>query len=153
MAQLRNLFNPIKIGEMELKNRLVMLPVTTGYGEDDGAVGDRFVDYFTERAKGGVGLIIVPFTPTYVGCPIQPGLYDDRFLPGARRLTDAVHAYGSKIAPQLITQYHLICEEGGSPEVVGPSPVPNRIMRCTPRVLAVEEIHLCVLFIRLWRCG
>ena len=58
MAELKNLFNPIKIGEMELKNRLVMLPVTTGYGEDDETVGDRFVDYFTERAKGGVGLII-----------------------------------------------------------------------------------------------
>lgn len=141
MEQLRNLFNPIKIGEMELKNRLVMLPVTTGYGEDDGTVGDRFVDYFIERAKGGVGLIIIPFTPTYAGCPIQPGLYDDRFIPGARRLTDAVHSYGSKIAPQLITQYHLISKEGGSPEVVGPSPVPNRIMRCTPRVLSIEEIH------------
>jgi len=141
MQQLRNLFNPIKIGKMELNNRVVMLPVTTGFAEDDATVGDRFISYFAERARGGVGLIIIPFGPTYVGCPMQPSLHDDRFIPGARRLTDAVHSYGSKIAAQLITQYHLITKEGGPPEVVAPSPVPNVMMRCTPRALSIEEIH------------
>ena len=121
-----------------------MLPITTGYNESDNTIGDRIVNYFVERAKGGVGLIIVPFSPIYTGSPMQPGLYHDRFIAGARRLTNEVHAYGTKIAAQLITQYHLVTNGEGSPEVVGPSPVLNRMMRCTPKVLAIEEIHRLV---------
>ncbi len=144
MQQLRALFNPIKIGKMELKNRVVMLPVTTGFGEADETVGDHLIDFFVERAKGGVGLIIVPFSPTYVGCPMEPGLHDDRFIPGARRLTEAVHRYGSKVAAQLITHYHLTTKEEGPAEVVGPSAVANMMLRCTARALSIEEIHWLV---------
>lgn len=141
--QLKNLFKPVTIGKMELSNRIVMLPLTTGYNETDGTVGDRFIDYFVERAKGGAGLIIVPFTPVNAGSPIQPGLYDDRFMPGARNLTKKIHAYDTKIAVQLIMQYHMVDSEG-LPEVVGPSPILNRIMRCVPRPLTTDEIHWIV---------
>lgn len=143
MVQFKNLFRPIRVGKVELKNRIVMLPMTTGYNEADETVGDCFVDYFVERAKGGVGLIIVPFAAICAGSPMQPGLYHDRFIPGARRLTNEVHAYGTKVAAQLITQYHLVTNEG-PPEVVGPSPVLNQMMRCVPKALAVEEIHRLV---------
>ena len=85
MDQFRNLFQPIQIGKLELKNRIVMLAMTTGYGESDETVSDRLVSFFTERAKGGAGLIIVPFSPVRAGSPVEPGLYDDRFIPGATR--------------------------------------------------------------------
>ena len=140
MKQLTYLFKPIRVGKMELKNRIVMLSMTTGYNEVDETVGDRFVNYVVERAKGGVGFIIVPFSPSAAGSPLQPGLYHDRFIPGARRLTNEVHTYGAKIAAQFITQYHLVTNEG-HPEVVGPSPVLNQMMRCVPKALTVEEIH------------
>ncbi len=144
MAKLENLFRPIKIGKEELRNRIVMLALTTGYNERDNTVGERIINFYAERAKGGVGLIIVPFTAVDIASPAQPGLFHDRFIPSAHRLTDAVHAHGAKIAAQLLTQYHWATSEGGPPEVVGPSPVFNQMMRCTPKALTIEEIHRLV---------
>lgn len=140
MEQFRNLFQPIQIGQLELKNRIVMLAMTTGYGESDETVSDRLISFFAERARGGAGLIIVPFSPVRAGSPVEPGIYDDRFIPGATRLTERIHSFGAKIACQLITSYHVIL--GSSfPEVVGPSPVGNQMMRCTPRPLTIDEIQ------------
>jgi len=144
MAKLENLFTHIKIGKEELKNRIVMLALTTGYNEPDNTVGDRIINFYAERAKGGVGLIIVPFTAVDIASPAQPGLFHGRFIPGARRLSDAVHAHGAKIAAQLLTQYHWATSEGSAPEVVGPSPILNQMMRCTPKALTIGEIHRLV---------
>lgn len=135
-----HLFTPGRIGRLEVANRIVMLPMTMGYSEADGAVGDRFVTYFAERAKGGVGLIIIPFTPLYAGSHMAPGVFDDRYLPGIRRLTDTLRANGAKTACQLITAYQMVFGDG-PPECVGPSAVPNRMMRVTPRALTIGEIQ------------
>jgi 2,4-dienoyl-CoA reductase-like NADH-dependent reductase (Old Yellow Enzyme family)/thioredoxin reductase len=143
MSRFNYLFTPIDIGTMEIRNRIVMLPLTTGFCENDETVGNRFITFYAARAKGGVGLIIVPFSPVIAGSPMEPGLYDDRFIPDVNRLTNTIHAYGAKIAAQLITSYHVILNDG-VPEVVGPSPVLNQMMRCTPRPLTVEEIQRIV---------
>ncbi|MGD1152891.1 MAG: FAD-dependent oxidoreductase [Syntrophales bacterium] len=143
MHQFKHLFTPIDIGTMKVRNRIVMLPLTTGYCELDETIGNRLINFFAARAKGGVGLIIVPFSPVHAGSPIEPGLYDDRFLPGVRKLTDTVHAHGAKIAAQLITSYHAILKDGIA-EVVGPSPVLNQMTRTVARPLTVEEIHYIV---------
>ena len=135
-----HLFTPGRIGNLEIKNRLVMLPMTMGYGEPDGSVGDRFITYFTERAKGGAGLIIVPFSPLYAGSHMAPGLFDARYLPGVRKLTASLQDYGAKVACQLITTYHMVFR-GDEAETVGPSAVLNRMMREVPRVLTIEEIR------------
>ena len=58
MAGLEKLFEPIRIGELELKNRIVMAPINSHLGTELGAVGERLIDYYVERAKGGVSLII-----------------------------------------------------------------------------------------------
>jgi 2,4-dienoyl-CoA reductase (NADPH2) len=144
MTQFTHLFEPIKIGNIELKNRMVMLAIGTGYPEPDGTVGDRLVNFYIERARGGVGLIITPFIPFDMASPVIPGLYDDRFIPGARRLTDAVHAYGAKIAPQLLGQYFWVNKENGAFEFIAPSAVFNKMIGTTPRALTVEEIHRLV---------
>jgi len=143
MQQFKHLFTPIDIGTMQVKNRIVMLPLTTGFCELDETIGDRLINFYAVRAKGGVGLIIVPFSPVHAGSPIEPGLYDDHFLPGVRKLTDTVHAHGAKIAAQLITSYHAILKDGVA-EVVGPSPVLNQMTRTTARPLTVPEIHYIV---------
>ena len=49
MTELKNLFQPGKIGKIGTKNRLVMLPLSTGYNEPDGTVGDRMINFFAER--------------------------------------------------------------------------------------------------------
>ncbi len=144
MAKLENLFKPINVGKEELRNRIVMLALTTGYNERDNTVGERIIKFYAERAKGGVGLIIVPFTAVDIASPALPGLFHDRFISSAHRLTDAVHAHGAKIAAQLLAQYHWVTAERRSAEVVGPSPVFNQMMRCTPRALTIEEIHRLV---------
>ena len=125
----RHLFTPLNIGRMELRNRIVMLPMTTGYGEADETVGDRFIDFFAERARGGAGLIVIPFSPVAAGSPVEPGIFDDRFQPGVRRLTTAIAAQGAKSTCQLITSKHVILGDGvrsggsvGNPE---PDPAPH----------------------------
>ena len=143
MQQFKHLFTPIDIGTMKVRNRIVMLPLTTGYCELDETIGDRLINFFAARAKGGVGLIIVPFSPVHAGSPIEPGLYDDHFLPGIRKLTDTVHAHGAKIAAQLITSYHVMFKDGIA-EVVGPSAVLNQMTRTTARPLTVTAIHYIV---------
>lgn len=143
MQQFKYLFTPVRIGAMEIRNRIVMLPLTTGFCENDETVGNRFINFYAERAKGGVGLIIVPFSPVPAGSPMEPGLYGDHFIPGIRRLTDTIHAHGAKVAAQLITSYHVILKDG-VPKVVGPSPVLNQMMRTIPRPLSVEEIRYIV---------
>jgi len=137
------LFTPFKVGKMDVRNRIVMLPLTTGYTEADETIGDRFINFFTERAKGGVGLIIIPFAPVPGGSPVEPGLFDDRFIPGARRLTAAIRSHGAKVAAQLIVSYHVVFSNG-IPEVVGPSPIMNQMMRVIPRELTVDEIHYLI---------
>ena len=144
MTQFIHLFEPIKVGNVELKNRMVMLAIGTGYPEPDGTVGDCFITFCIERARGGVGLIITPFAPFDMAIPVIPGLYDDRFIPGARRLTDAVHAYGTKIAPQFLGQYFWVNKESGSFEFIAPSAVFNKMIGTTPKALTVEEIHRLV---------
>lgn len=137
------LFTPLKIGKMELPNRIVMLPMTTGYCEADETVGDRFIDFFAERAKGGAGLIIIPFSPVAAGSPVEPGMFDDRFVPGVRRLTDAIRDHGAKSACQLITSYHIIFRDNLT-EVVGPSAILNQILRVAPRAITTDEIRFIV---------
>lgn len=138
----KKLFTPIRIGSMQLRNRIVMLPITTGYNEVDEIVGDRLINFFVERAKGGAGLIIVPFSPINSGSPLEPGLWDDKFISGLHGLTSRVHDYGANISSQLVVAYHI--KFGKVPEIVGPSPIYNMMMRCVPRELTINEIKLII---------
>lgn len=103
------LTKPGKIGRLELKNRMVMSPMGTCLADPvgGGSVSDRLIDYYAERAKGGVGLIEVENTlvtpPEKYGAQgaCQLMLYHRRFLPGWARLTEAVHEWGAKIAVQI----------------------------------------------------
>lgn len=144
MAKFERLFRPITLGNTEFKNRIVMLAMGVGCLEPDNTIGDRFVNYFTERAKGGAGLIIVSCLAANSDLPLSAPIFHDRYMPGTRRLVDAVHAYGSKICAQLLVWYHWRVKEGAPLEVVGPSVVPNRMIGATPRALTVDEIHLLV---------
>jgi 2,4-dienoyl-CoA reductase (NADPH2) len=57
MARLQKLFSPLRLGTMELRNRLVMSPMTTDYAGDDQLPTPRLLDYLEARARGGVGLV------------------------------------------------------------------------------------------------
>ena len=98
------LFEPITIKGLVLKNRLIMPPMATNMATEDGEVTDRHIRHYTTRARGGVGLIIIEHT--YVSrdgrlSQGQLGLYDDRLVPGLKRLVEAIHAEGTKVIIQL----------------------------------------------------
>ncbi len=99
------LFAPGHIGQLCLKNRIVMAPMVNHYGTDTGAVSEQSIEYYAERAKGGVGMIIVEATcvdaPVGRGWPCGLRIDDERFMASHSRLTDAVHSYGARIAVQL----------------------------------------------------
>ena len=142
MAELKNLFQPIKVGEMELKNRIVFLAVHTSHGADE-MVTERLKKFHIERARGGVGLLTTGILmPSTLGRPLPgiTGIYHDRFIPGLRQLVDVVHAEGTKIAAQLGLQYYWAREAGAPTEEVAPSEVSTR-RNSAPRALSAAEIH------------
>jgi len=105
MIEFKKLFEPIQIGNVQLRNRIVMPAMGTLLASDTGAVTERLIDYHAERSRGFVGLNI-----TEVACVDSPlgktivnqlCIDHDRYLPGLNHLAQAVHAYGGKIAVQL----------------------------------------------------
>jgi len=144
-TQFKKLFEPFRIGQMQLKNRIVMPPMATGYAEDEGYVSQRLIDYYEARARGGVGLVIVEVTAPDLQCkgPHQLTLGDDSYVPGWQKLIEAIHKHGAKIAVQL--QHSSMEIRDGEYIQVGPSPVvvPTRVMGVlgkTPHELTTDEI-------------
>lgn len=99
------LFSEGKIGNLVLKNRTVMTGMEVGVCQPDGSPGDRYNDYFEERAKNDVGLIITGVcrvnNKTGIAGPGQIALTDDRHIEPLRKTVDTVHKYGTKIIVQL----------------------------------------------------
>ena len=99
-----NLFSPYSLGSMTLANRVVMAPMTRGMSPDN-IPGDDVVEYYRQRAAGGVGLIITEGTcvghKAASGFPDVPFIAGEAPLAGWKKVVDAVHAEGGKIAPQL----------------------------------------------------
>ncbi|BDC17235.1 NAD(P)-binding protein [Acidianus sp. HS-5] len=98
------LFEPLKIGDIELKNRVIMSPMITNLASPEGYPTEEHIAYFVRRSSAG--LLITEYT--YInnsdsrGSPNQLGLYDDTLIPKFARLTEAVHNFGSKIFVQLV---------------------------------------------------
>jgi 2,4-dienoyl-CoA reductase-like NADH-dependent reductase (Old Yellow Enzyme family)/thioredoxin reductase len=138
------IFEPFQIGTMQLKNRLVLPPMGTGYSEE-GKIGTRILNYYEARARGGTGLIITEGVAPGVRCkgPHQLTLGDDQDLPGWEALAKAVHKHGAKIAVQL---HHAGMEHrDGAFVQVAPSSirVPSRmigVMGGPAHELTVDEI-------------
>ncbi len=143
-TRFKKIFQPTSIGQMQLKNRIVMPPMGTGYAENS-TVSQRMLDYYEARARGGVGLIIVEGSAPSLQCTTSRGasLGDDKFIPGWQKLTDAIHKYNAKIAVQIM---HSTMEHwDGKAVQVSPSPVivPARVMGVSgepPHELTVSEI-------------
>ena len=121
------LFEPCKIGRMELVNRLVMPPMGNNYGSEDGYVTDRMIDYYAERAKDGPGLLITEMVCTEF--PLgrrgshQLRIDDDSYIEGLSRLTQCIHDCKRKMAIQLCHAGILAGTRDMGLLPVGPSPV------------------------------
>lgn len=96
------LFDPITIGDLELRNRIVMAPLTRCRAEPGRVPGDLIAEYYRQRASAG--MIISEATsvcPMGVGYPNTPGIWSDDQVAGWKKVTDAVHAEGGTILLQL----------------------------------------------------
>ena len=116
----------------------------TNLGNPDGTVSEANLAYIKRRARGGAGLIITEITsvhPSGSAIPNELGAYDDRFIPGLKKIADAVHAAGSKVALQL---HHAgreslyLLQEG---KAIAPSAIRSLVFGLTPREITLEEIQ------------
>ena len=100
-----NLFTPMKIGPVTIKNRLVMTAMCVGLAHHDGAVSDALAAYYEERAAGGTGLIITECNrineTDAVSHPSMLSMSHDRYIEPLRKAVDRVHAHGAKLFVQL----------------------------------------------------
>lgn len=99
------LFSPIKIGNVEIKNRICMAPMLMDFGRFDGRTTEQLMNYYEERAKGGTGLIITEITRvndvTGGSAFAQLGMSHDYQIEGMSELAKRIHSHGSKIFVQL----------------------------------------------------
>ena len=99
------LFTPIKIGSVEIRNRICMAPMLMGFGQIDGKATDQLMDYYEERAKGGTGLIFTEITRvndrTGGSAFKQLGMSHDYQIEKMGELAERIHKHGSKIFVQL----------------------------------------------------
>lgn len=148
MSGTSSLFKPINIGNVKIKNRVMMLPMAGGDARDY-VTTPEVVDFYEKRARGGTGLIIIGgcmvtdfrgAIPSYTSVAQNPGIFSDDLLPGLRRLTEAAHKHGCKIGAQLSLQYEWRSGPDAPIESVGPSSGPSAPHIPPMRELSVAEI-------------
>ena len=95
------LSEPIKVGNLTFKNRIMFPPLTTGYEERDGSIGERSLNFYERLAKGGAAYVVIgDVAPVRTASP-TPKLYDDSQIPVYKNLADTLHKYDCKLALQL----------------------------------------------------
>lgn len=145
MASFPRLFEPGRIGTLEVRNRIIGAPMERNYCNRDGSVTQRYVDYLEARARGGVGLFFTEASyvdPRGKGRTYELGIHDDAMLPGLTRLVQAVHRHGAKIGLELNYGGRVVAPEVSGLQPWAPSPVPCLMSGgAMPHVLTLEEIQ------------
>ncbi len=112
------LFEPTKIGRMQLKNRLEYPSMVRNYATEDGFVTRKSIDHYERLARRGGGLIIVEATcvdaPRGKGFDFGLVLDDDRFVPGFAEMAEAVHRHGAKLTVQALplSEHYFFGDKG-----------------------------------------
>ena len=139
-----NTFSPIMIGNMWVRNRLVVPAMDSAMFEDDGSVSQRTLDYYGKRADGGYGIVILEIAAIDdkgMGMPGEPHLYEDSRIPGLARLAGRIHQGGARALVQL----HHAGRETTAPMIggrqpVGPSAIPSTVYREPVYEMTTQEV-------------
>ena len=140
--QADKLSTPETIGNLTIRNRIVMAPMISNLCNQDGSTNENHIAYLEERAKGGAGLIITEYT--YIndlnarGSRNQLGLHNEEFIPKLRRLTERIHSHGTPIFTQLVHAGGKALQEGNREKPKAPSAV--EYMGTTPAEMTAEDI-------------
>ncbi len=144
-SQYSHIFEPIAIRTMNVKNRIVMTPMGTNYGEQNGEMSFLHINYYEERAKGGTGLIIVEnvsvYSPQGSNGTTQLRIDSDNYIPRLFKLCETIHKHGTCIAVQLNHAGASAMSSRTGMQPVSASDVPSKAGGEIPRPLEVEEIY------------
>ena len=144
MERLSHILSPCTIHGMVLENRVVMPPMGTNLGNKDATVSEALLAYMGRRAQAGPGLIIAEIAAVHESGALintELGIYDDRFIPGLKRLSDTIHAGGAKAAVQLHhggRECFFLLNEG---KALGPSAEPSLIYGVPPREMTLDDMR------------
>jgi dimethylglycine catabolism A len=137
------LLTPARIGAVEIRNRIVMPPMTTRLADAEGFVTDDTLNYYRARAAGGVGLITCEMAaPERCGRHRfhELGIYDDRFAPGLARLTAAIHQGGAKASIQLGHAGGHTRQDICGETPIAPSAVPHPVYEVTNATIVPQAM-------------
>ena len=148
MKKYQNIFNPLTVKNMTIKNRIVMTPMGTNYGEQNGEMSFLHMDYYEQRAKGGVGLIIVENasvdSPQGSNGTTQLRIDHDNYIPRLFKLCEIVHSHGACIAVQINHAGASALSSRINMQPVSASNLPSKKGGEIPRPLQKEEITAIV---------
>ena len=138
------IFSPLTVKNMTIKNRIVMMPMGTNYGEQNGEMSFLHITYYEQRAKGGTGLIIVENasidSPQGSNGTTQLRIDHDNYLPRLFKFCENIHRYGTKIAIQINHAGASAISSRINMQPVSASDVPSKEGGEIPRPLSREEI-------------
>ena len=139
-----HIFSPLTVKNMTIKNRIVMMPMGTNYGEQNGEMSFLHINYYEQRAKGGTGLIIVENasidSPQGSNGTTQLRIDHDIYLPRLFKFCENIHRYGTKIAIQINHAGASAISSRINMQPVSASDVPSKEGGEIPRPLSREEI-------------
>ena len=140
----QHIFTPLTVKNMTIKNRIVMMPMGTNYGEQNGEMSFLHINYYKERAKGGTGLIIVENasvdSPQGSNGTTQLRIDHDNYLPRLYKFCEEIHKYGTCIAIQINHAGASAVSARTNMQPVSASDVPSKEGGEIPRPLSKEEI-------------
>lgn len=144
----KNIFTPLTIKNMTMRNRIMMTPMGTNYGEQTGEMSFLHIDYYTERAKGGVGLIMVENasvdSPLGSNGTTQIRIDHDNYMPRFFKLCETLHAHGACVGVQLNHAGASAQSKRTNMQPVSASDIPSKAGGEIPRPLSKDEIYRIV---------
>lgn len=138
-----HLFLPITIRNVEIRNRIVMLPHEPAFGGEDHMPTRKQVFYYRERAMGGVGLVVVPSMGVHPSGSYANMVhaFDKRSIPGLTAITDAVHEFGARVFGQLTHYGNQSRSIETHRPLWAPSAQPDMTIGEIPWTMTVSQIH------------
>ena len=138
------IFEPITVKRMTIRNRIAMTPMGTNYGETSGEMSNRHMNYYSLRAKGGVGLIILENAnveyPVGSNGTSQIRIDHDSFMPRYYQLVENLHKNGATVAIQINHAGASASSARTGMETVSSSNIPTKVGGEVPRPMTREEI-------------
>lgn len=147
MAQFDAIFQPLAINQLMIRNRIVSTAHAEVYATDNGMPTERYIRYYEEKAKGGIGLCICGgSSPVSIDSPQgwwkSVNLTTDAVIPHLQQLADAVHRHGAHIMIQITHMGRRSRWDGGDwPHLLSPSGIREPVHRATCKTIEPEEIE------------